>query len=93
MFLESSDKEYDLNLFYCVSLPGFTWWTGIKYTNINLQKLQDKNMFLLFENNFRGGTGSVLEDSFVKPDENMKDIVYRPQLFKWMGKESKSTLR
>ena len=31
-------------LFFCVSLPGYTWQPGLNYTNIKLQKLQDKNL-------------------------------------------------
>ena len=60
---------------YCVSLPGYTWQCGLKYTGINLQTLQDKDMILLLENNIRGGIGSVIGDRYAKSDENIK-ILY-----------------
>ena len=46
-----------------------------KYTRINLQTLQDKDMILLKENIVRGGISSVLSDRYVKSDENKK-ILY-----------------
>ena len=46
-----------------------------KYTGINLQTLQDKDMILLLENNIRGGIRSVMGDRYVKSDENKK-ILY-----------------
>ena len=60
---------------HCVSLPGYTWQCGLKYTGINLQSLQDKNLIFLLENNIRGGISSVIGDRYVKSDEN-KNILY-----------------
>ena len=60
---------------YCVSFPGFTWQCGLKYTGINLQILQDKDVFLTLENNIRGGISSVMGDRYVKSNENKK-ILY-----------------
>ena len=56
-FLKVSVKEYGINPLYCVSLPGYTWQCGLKYTGINLKRLQDEDMILLLENNIRGGMG------------------------------------
>ena len=56
-------------------LPGYTWECGLKYTDIKLQTLQDKDMILLLENNIRGGISSVMGDRYVKSDENKK-ILY-----------------
>ena len=47
----------------------------MKYTEINLQTLQDKDMILLLENIVRGGISSVMGDRYVKSDENKK-ILY-----------------
>ena len=47
----------------------------IKYTGINLQTLQDKDMFLLLENNIRGIISSVMGDIYVISDE-IKQILY-----------------
>ena len=74
-FIKMSVNEYDIDPLYCVSLPGYTWQCGLKYTGINLQTLQDKDMILLLENNIRGGISSVMGDRYVKSDENTK-ILY-----------------
>ena len=74
-FILSSYEQFKINPLYCVSLPGYTWECGLKYTNIKLQTLQDKDMILLLENNIRGGISSVMGDRYVKSDENKK-ILY-----------------
>ena len=71
-FIKTSVNEYGINPLYCVSLPGYTWQCGLKYTGINLQTLQDKNMILLLENNMRGGVSSVMGNRCVKSDDNKK---------------------
>ena len=57
-FIKVSYEQFKINPLYCVSLPGYTWECGLKYTNIKLQTLQDKDMILLLENNIRGGISS-----------------------------------
>ena len=61
----------------------------MKYTDINLQKLQDKDMILLLENNMRGGISSVMGDRYVKSDKNKK-ILYidAKNLYGWAMSES-----
>ena len=71
-FIKVSVNEFGINPLYCVSLPGYTWQCGLKYTGINLQTLQDKDMIMLLENNIRGGISSVMGDRYVKSDENKK---------------------
>ena len=70
-----SVNEFGINPLYCVSLPGYTWECGLKYTGINLKTLQDKDLILTLENNIRGGISSVMGDRYVKSDEN-KTILY-----------------
>ena len=74
-FIKVSVNEFGINPLYCVSLPGYTWQCGLKYTGINLQTLQDKDMILLLEKNIRGGISSVMGDRYIKSDEN-KNILY-----------------
>ena len=74
-FVKVSTKEYGINPLYCVSLPGYTYQCAMKYTDIKLQTLQDKDLILLIENNIRGGISSVMGDRYVKSDENNK-IIY-----------------
>ena len=52
-FVKVSFEEYKINPLYCVSLPGYTYQCALKYTNIKLQTLQDKDLILLLENNIR----------------------------------------
>ena len=68
-------NEYGINPLYCVSLPGYTWHGGLKYTGINLQTLPDKDKILLLDKNIRGGISSVMGDRHVISDENKK-ILY-----------------
>ena len=75
-FIKISNIQFDINPLYCVSLPGYTWHCGLKYTGINLQALQDKDMILLIENNIRGGISSVMGDRYVKSRDNKK-ILYK----------------
>ena len=88
-FIKISVEEYGIDPLYCVSLPGYTWQCGMKYTDINLQSLQDKDMILLLENNIRGGISSVMGDSYVKSDKNKK-ILYidANNLYGWAMSES-----
>ena len=72
---QKSTEEFGNNSLYCVSLPGYTYPSTLKYTDINLQTLQDKDFILTLENNIRGGISSVMGDRYVKSDENKK-IIY-----------------
>ena len=74
-FVKVSTEEYGSNPLYCVSLPGYTYQCALKYTDIKLQTLQDKDLILLIKNNIRGGISSVMGDRYVKSDENKK-ILY-----------------
>ena len=72
-----------------MSLAGYTWQCGIKYTDIKLQTLQDKDMILLLENNIRGGISSVMGDSYVESDENKKILcVDVNNLYGWAMSEN-----
>ena len=71
-FIKVSFNEFGINPLYCVSLPGYTWECGLKYTGINLQALQDKDMILNLENNIRGGISSEMGNRYVKSDDNKK---------------------
>ena len=74
-FVKVSTEEYKINPLFCVSLPGYTYQCALKYTDIKLQTLQDKDLILLKENNIRGGISSVMGDRYVKSDED-NSILY-----------------
>ena len=65
-FTNVSQAEFKINPLY---LPGYTFGAGLKYTNIKLQTLQDKDMILLLENNIKGGISSVMGDKYVKSNQ------------------------
>ena len=68
-FIKASVNVFGINPLYCVSLPGYTWQCALKYTGINIQTLQDKDMILLLESTIRGGISSVMGDRYVNSDE------------------------
>ena len=86
-FIEMSIEEYRNNPLYCVSLPGYTWQCGMKYTDIKLQTLQNKDLTLTLENNIRGGISGVIGVRYVKSDENKKNLYIDANNFLWMGYE------
>ena len=56
----------------------------LKYTDIGLQTLQDKDMILLFEKDVRGELSSVMGDRCVKLEENKKILqVDANNLYVW----------
>ena len=44
----------------------------MKYTDIKLRTLEDKDLILTLENKIRGGISSVMGDRYVKSNENKK---------------------
>ena len=74
-FIKVSQNDIGISPLYFVSLPGYTWECGLKFTNIKLQTLQDKYMILLLENGKKGGISGVMGDRYVKSDKN-KNILY-----------------
>ena len=71
-FIKVSVNEFGINPLYCVSLPGYAWQCGLKYTDVKLQTIQDKDMILILENNITGGISSKMGDRYVKSDDNKK---------------------
>ena len=56
----------------------------LKYTDVGLQTLQDKDMILLFEKDVRGELSSVMGDRCVKLEENKKILqVDANNLYVW----------
>ena len=71
-FIKVSVNGFGINPLFCVSLPGYTWQCGLKYTGRNIQTLQDKDMILLIENNIPGGISSVLGARYVQSNEKKR---------------------
>ena len=74
-FVKVSTEEYGINPLYSVSLLDYKYQCALKYTDFNLQTLQDKDLLFLLEKIIRGGISSVMGDEYVKSDENKK-IIY-----------------
>ena len=74
-FVKVSFEEYGINPLYCVSLLSYTYQCALKYTDIKIQTLQDKDLILLLENNVRGGISGVMGNRYEKSDED-NDILY-----------------
>ena len=74
-FIKVSINEFGFIALYFVSLPGYTWQCGLKYTGINLQTLQDKYMILLLENIIRSGISSVMSNRYVKSDDKKRYFI------------------
>ena len=53
-------------------MSGYTWQCGLKYTDIRLQTLQDKEIVLLLKKNIPGNVNSVMGNRYVEPDDNRK---------------------
>ena len=80
-FAKVSSEEYGINPLYCVSLSGYTYHSALKYTDIKLQTLQDKDKVLLIEKNIRGGTSSVMGDRYVESDEKKRYYIWIPLIY------------
>ena len=76
-FVKVCTEEYGINPLYYVSLPGYTYQCALKYTDIKLQTLQDKDSILLIEKDIRGGISSVMGGRYVKSEE-------KKRFYKWM---------
>ena len=87
-FIKVSYNEFGINPLYCVSLPGYTWQCGLKYTGMNLQTLQHKDMILILENIISAGVSSVMGDRYVKSDEDKKILyIAANNLYGWAMSE------
>ena len=67
-----STKEYGFINLYCVNLHGYTYQFALKYTDDNLQILQDKDSILLLNNKVKRSISSVKGDRYVVSDDNKK---------------------
>ena len=72
--IKVSINVFGFNPLFCVSLPGYTWQCGLKYCNIKLETIQDKDMIVLRRNNIRGGIRSFMGDRDKISDENKKTL-------------------
>ena len=55
-----------------MGLPGYTWQCEMKYTNVKLQTIQNRELIWILEDIIRGGMSSVMRDRYVKSADNRK---------------------
>ena len=83
-FVEKATLEYSINPLYSYSLHSYTWKAGLIFTNIKLNFIKDKELFLLLENNVRGGISSVMGPRYTESDENTKLLyIDADNLYAW----------
>ena len=75
IFMKVSKKKFGINTLLCVSLPGYTWEFGLKFTNFKLEALQDKEIILTLENNTRGFISSVIGDRYVNSHRKKRSCI------------------
>ena len=69
-FIEVSKTEFGINPLYHISLPGTTWSNGLKYTKIELELIENVDLFQMFEQGIRGGLSGVFGDRYIESDKN-----------------------
>ena len=63
---EVSTKKHGIYPLYFVSIHSYRYQRALKYTDIKLQTVQDKDdLILLFESKRRGGISSPMEDRYL----------------------------
>ena len=87
--LKITTKEFGINPLKWVSLSGYTYQWGLKYTDIILKTIQDRDLILTIGNIIRVGISSILGDEYEKPDDNKK-ILYidASNLYGWAMSQS-----
>ena len=68
--IKVSINEFDINPLYSVSVRGYNWQCGLKFTDINFQTFQDNELILLLEYNIRCGISSIMGERYLKSVEN-----------------------
>ena len=58
-FRRSAHKMYGLDPAHFYTLPGFSWASTLKYTQVELELLIDPDMYIACENALRGGVCAV----------------------------------
>ena len=54
-FISTYLKYYDLDPTHYFSAPGLSWDAMLKMTKIELEKINDPNMYIFIESGMRGG--------------------------------------
>ena len=74
-FVEKSTLMFGIHSLYSHSASGYTWKAGLKTARIKLDFKKDELLFIILENNTRGGVSSVMADTHVVSDLN-KYLIY-----------------
>ena len=69
-----SISEFGINPLYHISLPGTTWSSGLRYTKVDLEIIENVDLFRMFENGIRRGVSGVFGDSYIESNNNVKSL-------------------
>ena len=69
-FINVSKTEFGINPLYHISLPGTTWSNGLKYAKIELELIENVDLFKMFESGIRGGISGIFGDRYIESDNN-----------------------
>jgi hypothetical protein len=69
-FRDTCLSNYKIDPVYYYTLPSLSWDAALKISNITLERIQDYDMYLLFENGIRGGISQICGDRYVDASNN-----------------------
>ena len=52
-------EYYNIDPLHSYTAPGFAWQAALKMTDVNLERLSDKDMYTFFESGKRGGVSII----------------------------------
>ena len=58
-FRQTIYDEHHLDALHFITLPSLAWASAMKYTNAKLDLITDPDMYLMVENNMRGGIATI----------------------------------
>jgi len=58
-FKQTIYDEHHLDPLHFITLPSLAWASAMKYTNAKLDLITDLDMYLMAENNMRGGIATI----------------------------------
>ena len=77
-FISTNLKCYGLDSCHYFSAPGLSWNAMLKMTKVELEKINDPNKHMLFEQGMRGGV-SYINKRYSKANnnyQNLKNILF-----------------
>ena len=77
-FRDTCLKHYKLDPAHFYTSPGLAWQAALKYTEVKLELLRDKDMLLMFEKGIRGGITQAVH-RYAKANNKYMGKKYNPE--------------